>query len=167
MRTDGHDEANSRCSSILRTRLKNPYFVSPEVSLPYSHWPVMGFCSANTEASQRPHPPYILASPYLRHCSGRFTSYFPNKKLYKLLPCTRLDQILNHTNLDHTVISCFSQDPFQYYLPIYACVFQSPFPRFMIKMFQSQTFYMCATCSVHLIFLDMFTPVIPAEEAKL
>jgi hypothetical protein len=148
---------------------KNPYFERPEVALPYSHWPVMGFCSAIVETSQRPHTTYILASPYLRHWSGRFTSYFPNKTLYNLLPRTTLDQILNLTNLYHTVIPYFSKTHFNITLPPmpgYSSL-SSPHVLWSKCSRQSQTFYMCATCSVNLIFFDLFTVVIPEEEAKL
>jgi len=159
----------------------------------------MGFCSAVIEISQRPHPTYILASPYLRHFSGRFTSYFPNKTSYKLLPRTTLDQILNHTNLHHTATSYFSKTHFNplnaelspichllallgahHILHVSRIRVNITFPSMSgysnlsslnvlwSKCFmQSQTFYMSVTCSAHLIFLDLYTAVIPQEEAKL
>jgi len=123
----------------------------------------MGFRSAITETSQRPQPAYILASQYLRHCSGRFTSYFPNKTSYKLLPHTTLDQILNHTNLYHSVTSYFSKTHFNIIFPSmsgYSNLSSLDVLWSKCSM-QSQTVYMCATCSVHLIFLDLFTAVIP------
>ena len=57
---------------------KNPYFVRPEVSLPYSHGLSWDSVLQSLQPARVLNPMYILASPYLRHCSGRFTSYFPN-----------------------------------------------------------------------------------------
>ena len=57
---------------------KNPHFVRPEVSLPYSHGLSWDSVLQSLQPARVLNPMYILASPYLRHCSGRFTSYFPN-----------------------------------------------------------------------------------------